>query len=115
MDHVVNKLNYLALTLPNGKAMEPPGGAPKGGITYLGKVLGNAASIFLIAVVIATLFMIVLGAIQWTSSNGEKEKLGAARKKITWALIGLIVALLAYFMVNVLGGFFKVDLLNVKG
>jgi hypothetical protein len=112
--NVMDKLNYLALTLPNGQTITPPGGAPQGGITYLGKVLGNAASIFMVVVVVATLFFIVFGAIQWTSSNGEKEKIAAARKKITWALIGLIVALLAYFLINILGGFFGVNLLNVK-
>ena len=112
--NVMDKLNYLALTLPNGQTIEPPGGAPRGGITYLVKVLGNAASIFMVVVIIATLFFIVFGAIQWTSSNGEKEKIAAARKKITWALIGLIVALLAYFLINILGGFFGVNLLNVK-
>jgi hypothetical protein len=111
---VMDKLNYLALTLPNGKTIDPPAGVPRGGITYLGKVLGNAVSMFMLAVIIATLFFIVFGAIQWTSSNGEKEKIAAARKKITWALIGLIVALLAYFLINVLGGFFGVNLLNVK-
>lgn len=114
MHHVVDKINYLALTLPNGSSMEPPGGAPKGGLTYLGKVLGNAASIFMIAVVIATLFMIVFGAIQWTSSNGEKDKIAAARKKITWAIIGLITALCAYLIINVIGGFFNVNLLSPK-
>jgi hypothetical protein len=111
---VMEHIQYLALTLPNGQTVKGPGGIPSGGLTYLGKVLGNAATIFLIAVVIATLFFIVFGAIQWTSSNGEKEKVAAARKKITWAIIGLIVALCAFFLINVLGGFFNVSLLDVK-
>lgn len=106
---------FLALTLPGGQTVTAPGGAPSGGINYLGKVLGNAVSIFLIIVIVTTLFFIVFGAIQWTSSNGEKEKIAAARAKITWALIGLIVALCAYFLINVVGGFFGVSLLDVKG
>jgi hypothetical protein len=110
--NLLDKAQYLALTLPNGKTIDPPAGVPKGGITYLGKVLGNATNMFILAVIVATLFFIVFGAIQWTSSNGEKEKIAAARKKITWALIGLITALLAYFIINIVGGFFGVSLLK---
>lgn len=114
MEHISNNIEYLALTLPNGQQVKGPAGIPSGGLSYLGKVLGNAATIFMIAVIIATLFFIVFGAIQWITSNGEKDKIAAARKKITWAIIGLIVALCAFLLVNVLGGFFQVNLLNVK-
>ena len=57
----------------------------------------------------------VIGGMQWITSGGDKTKLEAARKRITYAIIGLIVALMSFLIVNILGYLFGVKLLNIGG
>ena len=50
--------------------------------------------------------MIIIGGIRYTTSNGDASNIKAAKDTILYAVIGLIVAILAYAIVNfVLGRF----------
>lgn len=50
--------------------------------------------------------MIIVGGIRYTTSNGEASSIKAAKDTILYSVIGLIVAILAYAIVNfVLGAF----------
>ena len=44
--------------------------------------------------------MIIIGGIRYVLSNGESSQVTAAKNTIMYAVIGLIVALLAYAIVN---------------
>ncbi len=55
--------------------------------------------------VIAVL-MIVIGGIRYTTSNGEASGIKSAKDTILYAVIGLIVAILAYAIVNFVVGRF---------
>ena len=103
-------MHYLALTIPGGKSIKAPGGIPTGGINIVAKVVGNAITILLIITVILTLVFLVWGGVQWIQSGGDKQKVAQARSRITYAIVGLIVALAAFFILNVIGFMFKVDL-----
>lgn len=50
---------------------------------------------------LALLFMIV-GGIQMLTAYGNEEKLGEAKKTITWALVGLVISILSYAIVQVI-------------
>lgn len=78
-------------------------------------IFRNSYTIFLILCVILSLIYMVIGGIQWITSGGDKTKLDAARKKITYAIIGLIVAFMSFLIINVLGYLFGVKLLNIGG
>lgn len=106
-------MDYLALQLPGGKAIEPPDGIQSGGINELATILANALTIMLTIAVIVTLIYLILGGMQWISSGGDKQKVAAARSRLTWAIIGLIVALGAFFIINAIGYLVQTDLLNV--
>lgn len=54
---------------------------------------------FLIAGVLAV-FMIMVAGIQWLSSAGNQEKIGAAKKRIIGAVIGLLILSLSYTILN---------------
>ena len=103
-------MDYLALTLPGGKNIEPPGDLPSGGIDTLSSAISAGITIMMITAILASLIFLVLGGIQWTSSGGDKGKIAAARAKLTFAIIGLIVAIGAFGIVNVFGTFFGVEL-----
>jgi hypothetical protein len=103
-------MQYLALTLPGGQQIAAPKGIPTGGIAVTSKVIGNAITIMIILAVILTLIFLILGGILWITSGGDKSKIAAARSRITFAIIGLIVAMVGFFIVNVVGTIFKVNL-----
>lgn len=104
---------YLALTLPGGQSVNPPAGLPTGGLTTVSHAIGSTLTIMLIIAVILTLIYLVLGGISWISSGGDKSKVASARSRITFAIIGLIVALAAFLIINLVGAIFKVPLLGV--
>lgn len=102
-------MDYLALTV-NNKQIQAPTSVPTGGIDTLAKVLGNAMTIMLIIAAILSLIYFVLGAVQWTSSGGDKGKVAAARAKLTYAIIGLVVSLGAFLIISIFGALFNVKL-----
>lgn len=64
----------------------------------------------IIFAIAATLILIVWSGVQWASSGGDKGKLEAARRRLTWAIVGLIIVLLAFFIVGIFGYFFNVPI-----
>ena len=105
-------MQYLSLKLPGGQEIQSPSSIPSGGLDLVGKIFRNSYTILLIATVVLSLVFIVLGAISWITSGGDKAKLDAARKKITWAIIGLVIAFASFLIVGILGYLFNVNLLN---
>jgi len=89
-------------------------GSGKGitGSTEINQIIANALTIITTIAVIAVLAMLLFGALQWIISGGEKEKVAAARGRITNALIGLAILGLAFVIVTVVGTIIGVDVLQ---
>ena len=107
--------DLLTLTIPGpdgkgGVEVKAPTSVPSGGIDTLSQAIGGGITIFIIIAVIFCLISIVRAGIQWSSSAGDKAKVAAARARITWSIIGLIVVLCAFLIVNILGNFFGVNI-----
>lgn len=79
------------------------------------KVLSNAVGVMTIVAFIWFLFQLFIGAIGWLSSEGEKAKLQEAQKKITNAIIGLIIVIAAIFLIKIIGTIFDIDMLDIQG
>lgn len=76
-------------------------------------ILGAIVSlIFVIAVVIA-LFYLLWGAVKWINSGGDKAALDGARGQVITAVVGLIILFFAFLIINVLLGFFNIDLASI--
>lgn len=67
-----------------------------------GSIIGNVLTIILLAAVILALFFLIWGGIRWITSGGDKAKVETARNTIVAAIIGLIVAFVAFFVVQLL-------------
>jgi hypothetical protein len=63
-------------------------------------------SVLLIAIGIVSVIMIIIGGIRYTLSNGDASQIKSAKDTILYAIIGLIVAMLAYSIVNFVVGRF---------
>lgn len=76
------------------------------GDTKLGPLIKNIVNILLFVLGAIAVIMIVIGGIRYTLSNGDSSAITGAKNTILYAVIGLVVALLAYAIVNfVLGAF----------
>ena len=85
--------------------IKAPGGLP----SNLSKTSGNyglgivrfALDLLFVFAVIFALIMILIAALAWITSGGDKTKLDSARSHIVAAIVGLVIALLAYLIINV--------------
>ncbi len=66
---------------------------------------------FLLAA-LGAFFFLIMGALQWITAGGDKEGVEKARKKITGALIGLIILFLIYALAALLQTIFGIDILG---
>lgn len=72
----------------------------------IGKILGAVINfVFLIAAIIALIYL-VLGGIKWVTSEGDTKNVEAARNQIIAAAVGLGVTFLSYLIINILLKFF---------
>jgi hypothetical protein len=60
----------------------------------------------LIFAILASLFFLIWGAIRYIMGGGDKGKIDQARGTIISAIIGLIVSLVAFFILNLILYFF---------
>lgn len=58
------------------------------------------------------LFQIITAGYQWLSSGGDKASVAAARDKLTYSLIGLVIVVMAFAIVSLVGTLFGIDFLN---
>lgn len=61
---------------------------------------------------LAFLIFFFLGAIKWISAGGDKGKVQESQAEMINSLIGLIVVVVAYFIVGIVGGILGLDILN---
>src|ERR1700677_3159847 len=72
----------------------------------IGGIVGAAVTFILIIAVLIALFFLIWGGIRWITSGGDKAKVESARGTIIAAIIGLIIAFLAFFILSLALGFF---------
>jgi len=72
--------------------------------TSLAKLISTGIQLFIFVAAIAALLYLLLGAFDWITSGGEKEKLQKAQNKIQSAVIGLILMVVVMTVFNVLMG-----------
>lgn len=68
----------------------------------INNLLSNIIGLFFAAGAIAFILMFVWGAVQMILSGGDKEAITKARAKITWAIIGVVLMSLSYFIFQLL-------------
>lgn len=102
-------MHILSLSTPDINnspvPITPPAGLPvalSGGLSGGGSKLLQLGLewLFMIAGFLAMVFIIYSG-ITWITSRGEPEKLSRAKARMTFAVIGLVIVLSAFFIVSV--------------
>lgn len=67
-----------------------------GPTSTLGDIISGFFQIAFFLAGFLAFFWFVWGAFQYIFAGGDKEKLGKARSRITWAIVGLIIVALAF-------------------
>lgn len=95
----------LALQLPGGNTIDKPPGL--GNFTDLASFITPLLNIVFYAALFLAFFWLAWGAFAYIMAQGKKEDLAKARARISWALIGLVIILLAFSIAKFVSEFFK--------
>ncbi len=93
-----------------GKITPPPAiqslnGGDSSGVTGLSYFLSNLIGLIFSLAMVVLVFMLIWGAFDWLTSEGDKEKVDNARKKITNAFVGIMLFAIAWAVIQLLGHF----------
>lgn len=80
-------------------------GTDQTGEAGISKLLTNIIALFYSLAAVVLIFMLVWGAWDWLTAEGDKEKLESAKKKIINAIIGIMLFAVAFAIISVLGQF----------
>lgn len=78
--------------------------------TYGGNIIWLALELFLLAALLLSLFMLIWGGFRFMTSGGNKQDLDLARKTIVLSIIGLLIVVLSFAIINFIAGFFGVPI-----
>jgi hypothetical protein len=99
---------YPGATQGTQQCVTPPAQVPRD--INIETLLQNAMSILVVTAIILVVIFIIWGGIRWIVSRGDKQQIQGARNNITYALIGLVVVFLAFFLVSIIGYLFGVQI-----
>ncbi len=74
-----------------------------GGAAGISMFLSNVVTLIYITASIVFVFMVLISAFQWITSAGDKEKVAAARNRLTFAIIGIVILALAFVIIRLVG------------
>lgn len=102
----VTRLGATASLLTSGAAFAQlstgvgDAGAANTGPSSVPEVVTNVINILLYIVGAASVIMLIVGGIRYIMSQGDQAAISAAKNTILYAIIGVIVAIIAYAVVN---------------
>ena len=80
--------------------------------TLLSNTLSIIVGVLTVIAGIWFLFQIITAGYQWLISGGDKASVAAARDKLTFSLIGLVIIVMAFAIVSLVGTLFGIDFLR---
>ena len=83
-------------------------------VTVLAVYITNFVKIMFIAGTISLFFMLLFGAFEYLTAGGEKDKIGNATKRMTNAIVGMIIMLSAYAIFRLINTVFGINILNLE-
>jgi hypothetical protein len=71
-----------------------------------GGIVGAIVTWIIVIAILASVIFFILGGIKWITSGGDEAKVKAARSTLIAAIVGLVISLSAFFIVNIVLGMF---------
>lgn len=98
--------SHMAYASPAGEIQKGVTSVGGGGQPTLGTQIKTIVNILLFVLGAIAVIMIVIGGIRYTTSNGDSGNIKSAKDTILYAVVGLVVAIMAYAIVNFVVGAF---------
>ena len=80
------------------------------GITFGENLFSTLITVAFVLASLLALAFLVYGGVKWITSGGDKAGVESARNIIVAALVGLVITFLAYFIINIVMGFFGLSI-----
>jgi len=77
-------------------------------------LISNVITVLTIFGGLAFFFWFVIGALSWTTSGGDPEKLTKAKSQMSAAVAGLFILILSYAIIFILGKITGLNILNLE-
>ena len=78
-------------------------------------IFQQITNMLLFAIGVLSVIMLIVGGLRYVISGGNKDAVNSAKNTILYAIVGLIVALLAFAVVNFVIGIFTGNGMNMGG
>ncbi len=85
-----------------------------GGVEFFNRLLPNLISLSFVIGTIIFLAIIIIGAIQWIISGGDKAGIESAKGKITNAIVGIFILLALFAIIKVIENFFGIEITTLR-
>lgn len=72
-------------------------------------LIANVLASFLTLIGIASFVMLIIASFQWMTAGGNSQTLEKAKKTITFAILGIVLALSAFIILNLISEFTGVE------
>ena len=72
-------------------------------------LIANVFTVVISLIGLTAFVMFIIGSMQWLMSGGNAEGTTKAKDTLTYAVIGIVVALSAFIVLNLIAGFTGVD------
>lgn len=105
----------VTVTQKQGQGIQAQGASAEGIVQI---ILLNVITLFFAVGGIGVVIYFIWGAVDWIMAGGDKEKISNARKKMTNAIIGLILLALSFAIIRTVGsiaGFDPLGNLQIRG
>lgn len=84
-------------------------------LTCLPAVFKNVLNWALILAGTVAVFFIIFSGIKFITSGGDPKQVEGARKTATWAIIGLLIILFSFAIINIIAGITGADCIKEFG
>lgn len=108
----------LALTVPgpgDGYKLDPVANMPSGGFSLLRELITWATTTLMIGATLLCILIIIFGGIRIITSGGDKAGLEAGRNLVIYAIVGLVIIFLSFFILGTIQTIFDIKLLGGIG
>jgi len=75
-------------------------------------MIANILSVSLTVIGLAGFIMLIVGSMRWLMSGGNTQNVDSARKTMTFAVIGLVIALSSFVIINLVAEFTGIDIIK---
>ncbi len=89
-----------AVTISGGQQCAKGEGVSEAGLFEVGGLFQTVTNVLLFLIGAVSVIMLIIGGFRYVLSNGDSSQITAAKNTILYAVIGIIVALLAYAIVG---------------